>query len=111
MEFLSERKELVDNMAWRIFCVEPCAKNRGPNLRSQLSDCSPAITLSQSVPILPGRSSELRAPHDDLAEGDTALRLDGFNFHVNPCVEAEDKRGIFSIQYEVATRHEDFAWC
>jgi hypothetical protein len=81
------------------------------NLRAQLSDGNPAIALCQPVAILPNGFPKLRAPHDDLAESDTALGLDGFDLHVNPCVEAKHKRGIFAIQHEVATRHEDLAGC
>lgn len=82
---------------------------RRENLRSQLGDCNATTTLNQPVAILPASISELRAPHNDLAQGNAGFGPDGLNLHVYPCIEAKDKAIVLSIQNEVPTGDEDLA--
>lgn len=79
------------------------------NLRPQLSDSNPTTPLGKPVPIFPHGIPKLRTPHDDLAQGNTALGLNWLNLSVDPCIEAKDKRSVVAVQDEVATRDEDLA--
>ena len=80
------------------------------DLHSQRGDLDAAVPLCQPVAILPDGIEELGRIDSDLVQNNAIARRNVLDQHMNASIESKDQTGILSIQCQISSGQQDFAW-
>lgn len=84
--------------------------DQGMYSRSQLGDLHASVPLSQPISILPGGIQELRRVDNNLVQDNALARGNVLDQNMNPGIQSKHETGVGTIEDEVATGEQNFAW-